>query len=388
MKHLTPQFLSHFTITAVFLLFIFAPPIATVLLSQPEWSFVEKRRLADLPTFSLDAEHLQQYPAQFEAYYNDRFGFREKLIRDHNRLMSKYFGKSPVAQVLIGKEGWLFYTGDRIIEDLIGTDPLTPDELETWRINLEGRRRWLTEQGIQYLFVVVPNKHTIYPEYLPVHLVRQNSRSRLDQLVEYLHDHSDIRILDLRSALLRAKKKHQVYYRTDTHINYNGAYEAYIGIMDRIREMFPEKNIPFRSFRETGVKPRRGGDLSHMLGLADVTEDDNPTYDFSSPCAMNKELAVASWDPANPSIPYLSECHSAQLRAIVFQDSFFPYIKPFIAEEFGQMVYIMKEYDHGIMKELLEKIKPQIVIEERAERLLYSITPSDPEITGALSTGK
>jgi hypothetical protein len=70
------------------------------------------------------------------------------------------------------------------------------------------------------------------------------------------------------------------------------------------------------------------------------------------------------------STPLMTTCDTSKLRAVVFRDSFFETIIPFIAEDFGQIVYIWKQYDHAIMKDLIDHQKPQIVIEEMVERLL------------------
>ncbi|MFY9708086.1 MAG: hypothetical protein WAJ95_19390, partial [Desulfobacterales bacterium] len=70
---------------------------------------------------------------------------------------------------------------------------------------------------------------------------------------------------------------------------------------------------------------------------------------------------------------FMTKCDDSKLRAVVFRDSFFETIIPFIAEDFNRIVYIWKQYDQAIMKELIEQQKPQIVIEEMVERLLILV---------------
>ena len=71
--------------------------------------------------------------------------------------------------------------------------------------------------------------------------------------------------------------------------------------------------------------------------------------------------------------PLVTTCETSKLRAVVFRDSFFETIIPFIAEDFNQIIYIWKPYDHAIMKELIAQQKPQIVIEEMVERSLILV---------------
>jgi alginate O-acetyltransferase complex protein AlgJ len=160
-------------IIGAFLYMIYAPLIMTDFSTQTVWSSTEKRRLAELPTLELKPGSLATLPSRFEAYFNDHFGYRNLFIRRYNRIMKKYFAKSPVPDVLIGKNNWLFFTESNLIDDFVGADPFTQAELETWRSNLEHKRDWLAKHGIRYLFVVAPNKQTIYPEYLPDYLAER-----------------------------------------------------------------------------------------------------------------------------------------------------------------------------------------------------------------------
>lgn len=63
--------------------------------------------------------------------------------------MKKYFAQSPVPNVLIGKNDWLFITEPNTIDDFIGADPFSQSELETWRLNLEHKRNWLVKHDIR-----------------------------------------------------------------------------------------------------------------------------------------------------------------------------------------------------------------------------------------------
>jgi hypothetical protein len=370
---------------------IYAPLIKTNFSSKSQWSSTEKRRLAELPALNLKPGTLATFPSRFEAYFNDHFGYRTLLIRRYNRMMKKYFAKSPVPNVLIGKNNWLFFTESNLIDDFVGADPFTNEELETWRLNLENKRDWLATQGVRYLFVVAPNKQTIYPEYLPDYLYKDRGQSRLQQLMAYLKTHSDVSILDLSGAMTEEKKRHRIYHVTDTHWNDRGAYVAYRAIMDRIRQWFPEVSLTQNRIVETKNILGTGGDLAGMLDMADTMQEERPVLMIEPTiCSARIELDIAELDAANPNKPkpYMTKCNKSKIRAVVFRDSFFEPVIPFITEDFNQIVYIWQQYDHAIMKKLIEQQKPQIVIEEMVERLLILVRePSrrDGKITAGLA---
>ena len=56
------------------------------------------------------------------------------------------------------------------IESYLGRNLYRNHELDFWKQKMEQRQRWFTKKGIAFLFLIVPNKHTIYSEYLPGYL--------------------------------------------------------------------------------------------------------------------------------------------------------------------------------------------------------------------------
>ena len=119
------------------------------------------------PELKLERGDLAEFPAQFEAYYNDAFGLRDPLIRGNNLARVSLLGVSTSSKVMIGKRGWLYYAAEGAVDDLGAVIPCR-EELERWARALEERRDWLARRGIRYLVMFAPNKHTIYPEFCPV----------------------------------------------------------------------------------------------------------------------------------------------------------------------------------------------------------------------------
>ena len=120
-----------------------------------------------LATFKYASFALAAFPARFDAACADRFGFRGHLIRWHNIVSTRWLGMSPSEKVVIGQQGWLYYAGERTMDDYRATEPLTSAALDEWQAAIAARHQWLAQRGIHYLLVVVPNAQTIYPEYLP-----------------------------------------------------------------------------------------------------------------------------------------------------------------------------------------------------------------------------
>ena len=60
--------------------------------------------------------------------------------------------------------GWIFYIAKESLETT------TDKELHQWKVLLEKRQQWLARRNIFYLFLIIPNKGTIYPEFMPANI--------------------------------------------------------------------------------------------------------------------------------------------------------------------------------------------------------------------------
>jgi hypothetical protein len=235
----------------------------------------------------------------------------------------------------------------------------------------------LAERGVKYLFVIAPDKQTIYPEHMPEDIRKARGRSRFDQFADHLKKRSDLAFLDLRGPLLGAKSGQQLYYRTDTHWNINGAFVAYTQIMDRIQELFPGRSLTMvTSIDGTEILDRKG-DIANMIQLEDHLADKIHVPKFLDSCARRQKITL---DGMKPQSVAMSTCENAQLRVVFFCDSFGNYLRPFFSESFATFAKISRPYDHRIMLQVMDKLQPQLVIEQIAERFLVRVKPPEQSI--------
>jgi len=337
-----------------------------------------------MPAFPKDLKSFKSYPSNFEVFYQDNLGFRNILVSLHNTIKMKLFSTTPVKQVIIGKKGWLYYAESHAIEDFRGLHHFSQDQLDMWKNTLELRRIWLEEQGIKYLFVIAPEKQTIYPEFIPDHLQKVNRKTRFDQLSQYLKKQSKIKFIDLRNPLNEAKDKHLVYFKTDTHWTPDGAYIAYENIINNISPWFPDLITIGRSSLSK-VKYEGERDIAKMLGMIKPLKESNDLLFIKAPCARNVDMNIPSDAPPSTQGSIFSKgCNDMNRRAVVFRDSFFEAIEPFLSENFEVITYVWKPFDYFLLNKLIQEMHPDIVIEEIVERLLTAPYPPAPEIPHSL----
>ena len=355
-----------------------------------DWTspLTENRLLAPCPRLTrLDVSGVRDYLAATENYFNDHFGFRRRLIRWCQQWKARLFRDGRrLDYVIAGQAGWLFYSKAQMIEHYLGLKQFTPGQLQSWQRLLEKRRDWLAARGIQYLFVVPPDKHSVYSEYLPAWLLAARPAGRqtkLDQLVQYLKAHSTVEILDLREPLIAGKKVAPTYLQNDTHWNQYGGFigsQEVIKALSRQRPGLPPLRLEDFDWSHA---PATGGDLANMQGTPEKPENNSLVFTPKPPLVVPRlrplpnllpranpnEATNANYVIENPNLP------APAVDVVVFHDSFGRVFRQFLGYRFHRIIFVgeNKEFNAGIVTEY----QPQIVINEMVERLLDTEDP-DP----------
>jgi alginate O-acetyltransferase complex protein AlgJ len=366
-------------LTIVFCLLITLPGLKMIFAGRATESPGENRRLAKMPSL----RGLWPYPRQwfrqgFKTFVEDQFGFRSDLIGLNSNLLYHGLGISPSTRVYCGRGQWLYYRGyskeDNEVEWNRDKELFTEEQLTKIRQTLCKSRDWARSRGARFLFVVAPNKATIYPEHLPPLDLLTDRRTRLDQVFDDLRSHTDIAFIDLRPALLAAKASGQLYYKYDTHWNGKAAAIASVKIVDHLRTWFPSlAPLSHEDFR-IRTKPDWVGDLARMLGTIPPLKEERIEL---MPQALEGATFIANpfphpADHSNSTDALITTENSApgQPTAIVLRDSFLEAVLPVLSERLSRATYVRSYHIPAAANE----IRPDVVVLEIVERNLYALT--------------
>jgi hypothetical protein len=373
-------------IIALFAMLLCVPLVLAVAGPSQVYSQAEKRFLANFPEFRLKGGDITALTRAIDTYYQDHFGLREFLIHRYHREMNKRFAAASAPDVITGKDGWLFYSGERVLEDLIGQHPLSREQLALLAARIRDTRDWLGQKGISYLPVVAPNKQSIYPEYLPDHYQQARKTTRLDQAFAALSRDPATAILDLRPVLLRNKGDLRLYDKTDTHWNQLGAYCSYRELLRVVGQRFPGADL--QAYFSVGARWREdpAGDLAQLSGRGDTLQEKRPEV-IAWFQAGQQELSplLQQLFLSEQMKPLLTTRQGKKLRVLVLHDSFMNPMKPFLSESFGEVLFLWKYFDPNIenfltrevMDKVLAEFKPDLVIDQVVERHLDWWIPLD-----------
>lgn len=378
---MSPRF-SNMFVVAVFALGIGMPALQQLTDLLPRVEVEDNRLLGRFPPLAPLPEAIAEFPGRFDAWYADHMGLRGILVSGYRWLTDGLF-RSP-DKVIIGRDDWLYLRrGVRedietapVVRDWCGRFGFSDSELDGWVDAITTNHRWLAERGIDYLFVVPPNKLSVMPAHLPARFQCRRGATRLEQLQAALARRSEIELVDLRDTLRRsAAAGEPVWYRTDTHWNARGVAAAYPALVDRIRAVRPAARV-IDSFEmmDSGTSLGDLGRMTHQPGIvpdtywsvrpADPLSEPAPTPFPDQQDAYGRRSNARTID--DPRLP----------SAMVFHDSFFDGpMNDYLAESFSRTVFVF----HGrpeIERHLIEQERPDIVIHEMVERnLLHPFFP-------------
>jgi len=360
-------------ITCLFFLLAISLPLVGCLLKWQTTSsdlirIIERRESPAIPGTAVFNRSTEKYFQQFEASYSDNFGFRKPLIFLNAYIKVFLFHTSSSREVLLGKNHWLFFANKPSQTYYRHTSLFDAADLISWRTMLERRRDWLAAQGMHFIFVIAPNKETIYPEWVPSRINQVQDASRLDQLVQYMKQNSNVEIVDLRDALRAEKSVRELYLSGDTHWNQYGAFIGYQEIMKRVTAIYPQiKPLKLSDYSIHNIPHQP--DLAGMLGLQEQFTAPMPIF-----ALRNGQMAlVAEPGISPPGMPPSSQSFVLTMQdpslptAVVFRDSFSVALAPLLGQHFRRAVFLWQDdFDASIIL----KEKPNLVIQELVERQL------------------
>jgi len=359
-------------LAGLFVLGLALPGLALVSTWKTSITRFENRATAPWPAPALTRE----FAPAFERAFADRFGGRDFFVRLHHGTLLRTFGVSALAAVMPGRDGWYFWLGEdgqSLARHYRGTANFAQSEVDGTVAELARRSEWLTAQGIAYLVVVVPEKYTIYPEHLPAWVAAAGGPTPYDRVRDAIARDGRVPFVDLRPALRAAKARERVYFQTDSHWNYNGAVIGYGEIMRAVTQLLPpDKRVEIAAAPRPAYVPGvdfYSGDLVQMLGLPSRVREDDVA-------PLGKVLGNADGRCARrldkdeyPGFEFYACNRPGLPRAVILRDSMAIPLIPLLSENFSRVVYASTR---KLDRALIERERPDIVIEELVERSLHA----------------
>jgi len=207
------------------MLMLLAPAIQGILKPFKIPVLNENRRRTEQPKMTMDGvlSAKATYGKDFEAYFNDHYGFRDLLIRTKNQIDFSLFHQSN--ELIIGKDGYFFYRTEIETEEFPLDLEWEQGKDKLWS-NFKALHEYFAARGMMLVTIPIPLKNTVYPELLPSWAVKRPKITAFHKFRKMLAE-GDLPYVDAYQALMDNIDEAPFFHRTDFHWNDVGA--AYVG---------------------------------------------------------------------------------------------------------------------------------------------------------------
>ena len=323
---------------------------------SPELILKEGRLLAPAPKAPLSWDALRAFPGEADAYLKDHFGLRETMIHTHRDLSHPVLYGNE--QVLIGRDGRMFYLGRDMVRQSAGL-VLRDERVAEAADMLAEMRDALKRRGVGFLVAVPPNSSTIYQDDLPLWAQKQGRTTEYDVLLADLKARG-VKAVDLRPVMEKARSDAKAYLMHDTHWTARSAVLAFNAIAEA------DGHPDWRLDPDSSIAPpseRKGGDVARIIGAEDQVSEvvqelalpPGGTSQDLSPGPM-ADWVLTSGRPG-PTIMVIGDSFTA---------SYFP---PMLAEHVGRAIWL-NHRECGFDWSWIDKLKPDEVWWTPTERFL------------------
>lgn len=297
------------------------------------------------------------YLPQLMDYVEDNYFGRRQLVSAWSALNQNVLRTSIAENVVLGKDGWLYF-GDTL-NDYTGADPMSEREIFSAARNLALIREFCERQGARFLFVIAPNKNSLYPEHMP-EFTTSGQRHDAERLLERLAV-QDVPSVDLFS-LFRSQEE-TLYFTQDSHWNSKGAALA----ADAIHQALA---CPTSYFQQTFIPEESHlGDLYDMLHPAGARRETDQTYggtlsfDYDAPFRSPNDMTIQTSGGRRTG------------SLVMFRDSFGMLLYPYMADNCQRALF---SRSMPYKMELAAQREADFVVAELVERNLDYLIEDPP----------
>lgn len=321
----------------------------------------ENRELSEFPSWNdASGNWNAHFFDELGTWFSEHFAFRSEMVTAYGDLTRSVFSTSSEKDVIVGKDGWLYYTPT--VSDITGVRTASDTDIRHMTKTLQLLRDYANAHDTAFLFACAPDKGEIYPQYLPARYLQTGGQNNLDLLHDALKQ-ADIPYCDLRGTLRNAaaERENLIYHKLDTHWNNDGAMIGYQAMMASLK----------LNDRNYAALPRTeaddwNGDLWKMLSPNAENPDHNAYYalpDTHKPVGRYR---------GEDDLTITMHCDQGESSLLMFRDSFGRALLPILSERFADSVFTRSE--HVPIRRIAETHTDYVIYELVERNLGYLVT--------------
>jgi len=320
--------------------------VLNIVMPDVKYSEQENRVLTAMPRLTPSSYFSGRFESKLNDYANDQFMFRNFFIKTKSAA-DLTMGQIKSNGIYKGKNGYL-------LEDI---EAPNGKELDSDLAALKKFKKKYS--GKKMYFMMVPNAANILRENIPLTVTVADQDKIMDDFFESIRK-IGYKPVDVRDALRKEKKKHQIYYRTDHHWTTDGAYAAYksaaktLGLKSDIKyKAYTVKNdfegtlyskSGFTNGRDDAIRIYIPDDKKYRNSVFYYTDTKKKTTDFYELDNLIKKDAYTVFGGDNHSVFKMSTPTKSRKNLLIIKDSYANCFIPFLSQDYRTVTVVDPRY--------------------------------------------
>ena len=312
----------------------------------------------------------RQFLSEVEDYVNVRMGFRTEILDLYQQLNAKIFGIMEHPLYMYGENGQVFFKLPKYIEDYQHLN-LDPVWAASYTDEVCAMRDTANAHGADFLYLLIPDKKTVYAEDFPQSINVSGDISLMDLVLAEL-EAADVEHFYVKDAMLAAKAENAVCNRQYDagHWNEHGAIAAYSALFSEKLPLFLPEIEPLdpaafsMSYQHVYTLP-----VSRF-----IIHEETPHYEPLHNTAVRDDSLLDEYLPDLEKDlydhRYIDAENAEKPKLLVLHDSYMIEHEKFFTGQFSEMTFIHYRNlsKEGVYERILAAVQPNLVIFETAER--------------------
>lgn len=307
---------------------------------------------------------------KWDNYFSDHIYGRSNFVNTYTDIQMN-LGKKYINGIYLGEDNELIKSGNYGIYD---------EEYRTKRAEHFNKFADKFKNAKTYV-VNIPNKNYAYEEKMPIKDFKSGQSIFIGDILNKI-DKEKIKVLDLTEEIRKDKNN---YYKTDHHLNMNGAYSSYKFIIESINKDIPQvqkskekSEFEIKTYEDVFI----GSYGRQVLNVVDKMDDiqvykdknfkDYKVYNQNGEAKLFYEDQISKdkldndygvyLGGDNPLIKIENNQSNNELRVVVIGDSMDNPIIPLLASHFKTTYsFDLRGYEGNLIKEI-ENINPDVIL--------------------------
>lgn len=365
----------HDIIFVIVFLSIIMLPICFFHNEEGRISYVENKVSEPKPDLTNISMWNSEFTNSIENYVCDRIGFRDEMILVNIAFMNSLFHDFEVTNVIKGKEQHTFYMNPSIMDCYQGLDEISSDQMTEIVNEFQLLNNTVNNTGMTFEFMPIPNKDSIYPEYMPDNIKIISDNSMLKSIKNYLQVNTDITVIDVYTALENAKNEDDLlYYRNydASHWNMRGALVGYLELMNTLNSKTNEnyfRNLDINDYIINKEQIHYAVEYLQKYNIIKSTFSDMEDYMYSVE-PINGFTGQQDNNSSNVYLHYYNQTLPYKKSVLIIGDSYVhSFLLPLLAENFTDVYFVAHSCSPDDIANTIKTAAPDHIIFEVVERM-------------------